>query len=364
MKITLLHYLFESDNQNLLLFNNAEQRNEYFAGISDKITIQNINFFANDIMQTKVYVRVDNLSLFHLLNYNYAIIENSTGETQQKPLFFYIENSRQDSGGQIELSLKCDIGNTYFYDVDMTKWQAIVERTHLDRIRQPNPEQDFYLYDFGENSKLYERERVKNCSKRVVQRKPIYFELDQTYGSPFNQWLRDNVSCWKYYYIALSDDKGAFTFNHTYWVNYASGHLTGIVPTQMTYVNEPRKEITYQNSQTLSNFLVICCPVYKNSELGAQRKNCIIINQKYIDNNNQQQTKSMLLSEKAIENWLNDNNDYARVLSIKYSILPPFLQEFTLDVNNDYSIDTNNNLILKFELANTPKFSETMSNLY
>ena len=202
MKITLLHYLFESDNQNLLLFNNAEQRDEYFAGISDKITIQNINFFANDIMQTKVYVRVDNLSLFHLLNYNYAIIENSTGETEQKPLFFYIENSRQDSGGQIELSLKCDIGNTYFYDVDMTKWQAIVERCHRDRIMQPDVHIDNYVFAYGENSELYERERVKNCSKRVVQREKLYFQIDKTTNSKFNEWIKNNIVGWKYYYLA------------------------------------------------------------------------------------------------------------------------------------------------------------------
>lgn len=364
MDITLLHYLCESDNQNIILFENATQRDTYFAGISDKITIQNINFFANDIMQTKVYVRVDNLSLFQLLNYNYAIVTNSTGETQQNPLFFRIINSRQDSGGQIELSLECDIANTYFYDLDFEKMQGIVERTHLDRIIQPNPENDFYVYDYGENSKLYERERVKNCSKRVMQRKPLYFEIDKTYNSAFNYWLRENISCWKYYFIALSDENGAYTFNHTYYVNYSSGHLDGIVPTQLYYVTEPRKTLTEENTTTQSNFLVICCPVYKNSQRGMTPKNILKVEQQYLDDNNQTQTVTKFLTETAIENWLADNNEYARVLAIKYSILPPFLQECELTAGTDFSIDTDNNMTLKFSITDTPKFFKTMSNLY
>ncbi len=363
MDITLYHYDFESDNQNILLFSNATQRDTYFAGISDKKTIQNINFFANDIMQTKVYVRVDDLSLFSLLNYNYAVITNSTGETTQKPLFFYIKNSRQDSGGQIELSLECDIGNTYFYDVDMTKWQAITERCHLDRITQPNAFQDNYVYAYGENSKLYERERVKNCSKRVVQRKPLYFELDKTHLSPFNQWLRDNVSCWKYYFLKLTGNETITSeFEQMYFITPTGNIDTAINTTSMFYITQPSsfQTISSTNKQN-SNFVVMCCPIYKN-ETPATAKNIIKIRQQYLDNGTLT-THDINLTENGINRFLDENTGFSRVLAIKYSILPPFIQECELTYNTDYSVDTDNNLILVKNASGNPKYFEQMSSI-
>lgn len=354
MKITLLHYLFESDNQNLLLFNNAEQRDEYFAGISDKITIQNINFFANDIMQTKVYVRVDNLSLFHLLNYNYAIIENSTGETQQKPLFFYIENSRQDSGGQIELSLKCDIGNTYFYDVDMTKWQAIVERTHLDRITQPDIHEDNYVFAFGENSQLYERERVKNCSKRVVQREKLYFQIDKTTNSKFNEWIKNNIVGWKYYYLADN-----VNYKHLYYLQYTE-YNTDIIDIDgnndtdfvgLSYITEQNERAlgieNFLPTSTYSNFKVIACPVYKQADT-FNDTHIIKIRQEYGNSISGYQTMDMEFDESGIWQFLKQNNMFANVLSIKFSTMPPFNPELLLTENTDYSIDINGNLIINY----------------
>ena len=348
MDITLTHYAFESDNQNILLFNNATQRDSYFAGISDKKTIQNINFFANDIMQTKVYVRVDDLSLFNLLNYNYAIITNSENENTQKPLFFHIKNSRQDSGGQIEISLECDIANTYFYDMDWTKIQAIMERAHLDRVIQPNPLNDVYVYAYGENSKLYERERVKNVAKRVVQRQPIYFEIDKTYNSPFNQWLRDNISCWKYYYLASNVSYSKMFYFQFYNNNVSIEDIGNYAP--MHYVTEPNERLENEDfvpTNTNSNFIVLCCPVYKNSNRESPDKNIIQIRQQ-IDYNDDTQYVDYEFDENGIKTFLGKNNQYANVLSIKYSILPPFNPNLDLTNNTDYIIDSNNNLIITY----------------
>lgn len=356
MDITLYHYDFESDNQNILLFSNATQRDTYFAGISDKKTIQNINFFANDIMQTKVYVGVDDLSLFSLLNYNYAIITNSTGETTQKPLFFYIKNSRQDSGGQIELSLECDIANTYFYDVDMTKWQGIIERAHLDRIIQPNILNDVYVYAYGENSKLYEREKIKDTAKRVVQRKPLYFEIDKTANSSFNQWLRDNVSCWKYYYLADN-----VTYDKLYYIDYDENqtHITNAQNDffALNYITQEKIENGILQ-ETNSNFKVICVPIYKKyNTANSIAKNVIKVRQQY---ENIGTTNDYMLDEYAINKFLEENNMYANVLAIKFSILPPFENELNLTYNTDYEIDANQNLIIK--QTKTSILSKTLNN--
>lgn len=345
MDITLYHYDFESDNQNVLLFDDKTQRDNYFASQSDKKSISNINFFANDIMQTKVYVRVDDLSLFTLLNYNYTIVTNSTGETAQKPLFYFIKSSRQDSGGQIELTLKCDLSNTYLYDVDMTKWQGILQRVHLDRFKQIGTD-DNYIYAFGSDSKLFERERIKDVAKRATERKQLYFNIDTTTNSKFNQWLRDNVAGWKYYFLASN-----VSYSHMYYFYYDNEHLTETIESDVNYnsleyVTEPNKHLNNENflpTTTNSNFIVLCCPIYKNANLFNQ-KNLIKIRQQ--TNYANTQTVDYIFDESGILQFLEKNNKYANVLAVKFSTMPPFNPSLTLTENTDFEIDINDNLIL------------------
>lgn len=326
MDITLLHYICESDNQNIILFDNATQRDTYFAGISDKITIQNINFFANDIMQTKAYVRVDNLSLFHLLNYNYAIVTNSTGETTQKPLFFHIKNSRQDSGGQIELSLECDIANTYFYDLDFEKMQGIIERSHLDRVfKNSNSE---YIFDFRKTTKLFEREKIKNVSKRVVKKLPLYPIVDKRGDytqSVLNKWLKDNVICYKYYFLDATTEYKYHRYNGT----GTEQHILASMKYQKKYDNE-----SYMLED--SNFVVICEPVYKSGGGTTTKK---IYFRTSTDDFVIGGTTSLAMQE-----FLSVNNLYAHIKAIKYSPMPPF-KTSTFNTNT-YEI-INNNLYIK-----------------
>lgn len=346
MNITLYHYDFESDNQNVLLFEDKTARDNYFASIneSDKQTIQNINFFANNLLQTKVFVRVAGLSLFNILNYNYAIVTNSTGETAQKPLFYYITESRQDSGGQIEINLKCDIANTYFYDVDMTKWQAIIERANLDRWLKLNEQGTSLTYNFRNTSALFERERLKDVAKRPTIKKQLYFKIDSTANSKLNEWLRDNIAGWKYYYLA-----GNVTYNRVF--KYHNNQITSDQPAELSYVTEPR---SYYNQGTNSNFIVLCCPVYKNASVDSNyiRKNFIYINY-------DSSTNTILDEDTIVTYFLQNNNQYANVLSIKYSTLTPF-KTSAYNYGTDYTIDSDNNLII----YRTDNFDNSESLIY
>lgn len=333
--ITLYHYDFESDNQNVLLFDSKTSRDAYFNNIaeSDKVKIQDINFFANDLLNTRVYVRVDSLSLFTILNYNYAIVTDSDDATH--PLFFYIQSSKQDSGGQIEITLKCDIANTYFYDIDFNVVQAIVKRAHLDRFRNEPISNDFYFLDVGAKSKLYEREIIKDLSKRVTQQSDIYISYNGQFknttqsASHVVRWLYDNVECWKYYFL----DKD---ISYKYYKFGGNTQQNDVLP-ETKYIKANTKPVTQLNhidQSTHSNFVILVVPIYKK------------INDKKIyfttTNGNYQWT------ETGIEQFLKDNNQYAHVKCIKYSIKPPLfcrMQEFdaaTISQSNNLIVDVSN----------------------
>lgn len=294
--ITLYHYDFESDNQNILLFQNKTARDAYFNNIqqSDKEEIENINFLANNLLETRVYVRVDSLSLFKLLNFNYAIVTDS--EDTEHPLFYYILSSKQDSGGQIEITLKCDIANTYFYDLNFTKIQGLIKRAHLNRFVESDTT-DFYLVNFGLNSNLYEREVIKNISKRVTQQSDIYISYNGKEASEDDtvKWLKENVMCWKYYFLSKN-------VKYKYF-KYGNGSEQNEILQEMFYQHNIEEPIA-------SEFVVLASPVYYTR--GA--KNIYF----KLANNVQ-----FIWEDEKIQEFLNKNNGYADVKAIKYSVKPP-----------------------------------------
>lgn len=314
--ITLYHYDFESDNQNVLLFDSKTSRDAYFNNIaeSDKVKIQDINFFANDLLNTRVYVRVDSLSLFTILNYNYAIVTDSDDETH--PLFYHIESSKQDSGGQIEITLKCDIANTYFYDIDFNVVQAIVKRAHLDRFKASDTA-DFYLVNFGADSKLYEREVIKDMSKRVVKQSDIYISYSGSSAqeSESVNWLKEHVICWKYYFL---------TKNQKYNFHKVDGTSQNDYLQEMYYTKGIQDPIK-------SEFLVLASPVYREGSFRQIKFN--------IGNNN-----ILDWNDESIAAFLENNNGYAYVKSIKYSVKPPLYVRSAQFANS--TIDERANLIV------------------
>ena len=300
--ITLYHYDFESDNQNVLLFDSKASRDAYFNNVqeSDKVKIEDINFLANDLLNTRVYVAVDSLSLFNILNFNYAVVTDSDDTTH--PLFFYILSSKQDSGGQIEISLKCDIANTYFYDMDFDVVQALVKRAHLNRFVESDTT-GFYLASFGADSELYEREIMKDISKRVVQQSDIYISYNGKEASNDDvvKWLKDNVICWKYYFLSKN-------IQYKYY-------KIGNVNQQHTLLQEMYYKKGIQDS-IHSEFVVLACPVYKS---GTEHYKIYY----KVDASN-----TRIWDDNAIQNFLNNNNGYADVKAVKYSVKPPlFIRE-------------------------------------
>lgn len=324
--ITLYHTPLDRANDNVLLFANAEQLKTYFKNQSDKVVVgTNLNFDAQNIISTSIIVNIPpTTNLLKILNYNYAVVKDNDSNDV---LYYFVENSAQISGYQVRLNLQIDSWNTYAYQIlePSKKCQALINRTHLDRFVHDGTASAYpYVYNFAKTSPLFEREEIQNVSKRVVEKlklMPLYYNE----GSQLNNWLNENISHFVYYYFAYSQ-----TQNYKYYTSSGSEQNTPLP--EIKYTTE-ELETQERYNMTGGAVICICVPIYKT--------------QKTIKAISNDGTKYFNWDYSAIYNFLQNNNGYTSVVSVKVSQMMPLPS----DVFNTqtYSFDADDNLILNGE---------------
>lgn len=312
--ITLTNTIFDSENDNVILFNNKQELKTYWESKEDKITIPNINFIARNIINTEISIAIPvGLSLLKLLNYNYCIVFNET-----ETFYFFIEESSQEDGNLVKLRLKIDAWNTYMYDIkDM---QGLATRSHLDRfIKTPDGN---YVFNFGANSPLFEREKIQGLSKRPTKKFKLKAQYDTTQNSELNRWLNENVECWKYVFLSSST-----TYKYKGYNEATQGSI-----------QQDKKliEAKYRNKLNSidSGMIILVEPVYKTTKNIAFKNKDLSSRYDY-----------STWYDFDIEDFLKENNGYAQVYSIKMSPIAPFRVTDYI-INEDYLFDTNGDLVL------------------
>ena len=303
--IKILNYNFDKDYDNVRLFENKDAQSRFFDNIQNATKLDNVNFICKDLINASVtFYTNDFISLKTLLNYNYAVITNN--ENNEK-LYFFINSIEQGSGGLIILNMTIDVFNTYIFDITFSKAQ--IERAHVDRwIKTGNT----LNFNFNENSNLFEREQIKDLSKRLTYKERMLAHYDLTANSQFNQWLNDNVACWVYIYLSAG--------------NYVSTDGNGSNKT--TTVNNI-KYINKNQSQP-GGTAVLCYPIYKTDKR-------IYQNVVYSDI-----TKRQEWLGSSWEDFKSKNN--VTPYTIKYSLLAPFAvtnfdsRLWEIDNNGDLSL--------------------------
>lgn len=323
--IKILNYNFDKDYDNVRLFENKDAQSRFFDNIQNATKLDDVNFICKDLINASVTFYTNNfISLKKLLNYNYAVITNSDNNEK---LYFFINSIEQGSGGLIILNMTIDVFNTYIFDITFSKAQ--IERAHIDRwIKSGNT----VNFNFNENSNLFEREQIKDLSKRLTYKEKMLAHYDTTANSQFNQWLNENVACWVYIYLSEG------SYNHQ--------------PTEPLTVKTDIYNIRYKNKTSLQAgaTAVLCYPVYKPNATGR------IIEKKIIN----EKTYSFNVSS---EGWIdfkqvNDITPY----TIKYSILAPF--NFKGYTSNDYDIENGNLVIKNYDNINRLYFYPYKSMLF
>lgn len=323
--IKILNYNFDKDYDNVRLFENKDAQSRFFNNIQNATKLDDVNFICKDLINASVtFYTNDFISLKKLLNYNYAVITNS--ENNEK-LYFFINSIEQGSGGLIILNMTIDVFNTYIFDITFSKAQ--IERAHIDRwIKTGNT----LNFNFNENSNLFEREQIKDLSKRLTYKEKMLAHYDTTANSQFNNWINENVACWVYIYLS----EGSYYHQ----------------PAAASTVKQDIYNIRYKNKTSLQAgaTAVLCYPVYKPNATGR------IIEKKLIN----EETYSFNVSSNG---WIdfkqvNDVTPY----TIKYSILAPF--NFKGYTSNDYDIENGNLVIKSYDNINRLYFYPYKSMLF
>lgn len=294
MNLILTHYKF--DEKNVPLFDSKQALYEYFENKEDKVIIENVNFDAGDLLRTaKAVVEInDTLSLFKILNYNYCLVINGT---ITETLYFKINKSYQDNGPFVKLELELDAWNTYGLDLLASNPQALIKRAMLSRYDFTQKQNNTAPFNYRKDSPLFERESIQDVAKRTTDKTKLKFIIDTTAeNSTFNNFLNDNILCWKYYFLSSN-------------ISYTFKNLSGQTQTQI--LNSMRYLRNNGNAGD-SNFVVICAPIYKSAQ------------SKFIYFTTNQET-GFDWNDGACKLFIEaQQNKYANVKAIKYSFIPPF----------------------------------------
>lgn len=317
--IKLTNYAFDDTYSNIRLFDDKVSRERFFDAAEGSTQIVD-NFNAGDLLYTQIiFDAQDSEPLQKLLNYNYAIVklldENKSVSSNNETLYFHIKKSRQASQQRIICDVELDPFMTYWYDIEFS--DCLITRAHLDRFIRN--EDDTFKFDGRAISNLFEREDIKDLSKRLVDRAKLkmFSKSDNQTTKNLCEWIDNNVAYWVY---AVIDSQSYVASN-------------GNVDIENTYF--------YKNSSSEESFsyttACVCYPVMKSIFKSIKFEASGSDAQRGVDAG---------WGASSLTQFLLKNNGFTHVKTLKISIKPPF------DLNNavfDYTIENESILGFNYE---------------
>lgn len=380
-ELALIDNPFDDQSENTRWFANQAEQQTYFLGLvtnggADFVEIKapNINSL---ILTNQIYQNTHNYDLFDLLNKNYAIIKvtkfaQTELETDTILYFYYkVSNPSVGANNQVIYQLEMDTLQTYYFNQNLNFEGSFIQKGHLDRwiysyealTTRPtfaDAKTYGYYYKVGDNyllitsemtaeqydeiatiyekvatfngkadSKLFEREEIKEVAKRLVQRSKL--KIYSVLNPDMANWLEENVLCWVYVLAKtsesnqtivniLTDSNGNYAFDSTY--SYFS------LVSFLKY-----------------GYKVLCYPLYKPTASNTLHSIYISTNYKASSGSSQTSfspTKYIKLGTDGFEGYLNSNGT-AYIMSLKLSVKPPFSLDSTY---YQYQINNNGDLYI------------------
>lgn len=256
-KLGLMDNPFDGQTEDTMYFNSVKEQQEWFdRKISEGcefVEIQTPNLDSLDITNQVYEFDPEKYNVFDVTKKNYAVIKVEQGDN--KYYFYYqITNPQIGAENQVLFTMQLDSLQTYYF-MDEIKFEgSFIQKTLLNRWspvyevvnkgeddrpdlqtavsngyygrREENgvPKYDkvteknynfintFYKldeysiqFDGNVDSKLFEREEIKNVAKRLVQRKKLKYSTDYRYCLNINNemvdWINDAVDFWVYFIL-------------------------------------------------------------------------------------------------------------------------------------------------------------------
>ena len=190
-QMALIDNPFDSLSDNTQYFETQAEQQKYFIGevvddvfvpselLSngaefDDIPAPNLNSLN---ITNQVYINTRKYDVFDLINKNYAIIKATNGDYTY---FFYYRVNNGDIGanGQVSYNLTLDTIQTYLFDPRLIISGAFIQKSHLDRWVY-NSDGTTVTFNGKADSKLFEREEIKEVAKRLIYRERLKFDTSE-----------------------------------------------------------------------------------------------------------------------------------------------------------------------------------------
>lgn len=323
--IKLLQFNFDKTYDDARFFANKSEQSLFFDNAAGKI-INNVNFIANDLINVSITFRSDeSTNLKTLLNYNYCVVTN---ETTNEKMFYWVNSSKQSSGGVIIVDAEIDELQTYIYDIEFAR--CLINRAHLDRFESVEGTNS-YKFKGDAQSELFEREPVQDVAKRLVERRKLKLKRDTSseLETDFDNYVINKSKGWVYVYLSAGEYK---------FFNYNGSQEQNIYLNNIVY----KKGNMTQEGGTA----VLCYPLSSNFKFN-------IVNSTIEESLN----ISLNINASGFEAFLKNNTQgSANIYAIKYSMMPPFeIGNYNVTIENDVAnilVDTESTTIWNFANCN------------
>lgn len=321
-EMALINTPFDYGTQNVRRFNNIKEQIQW---IDDRIDIApfyeiltpNINSL---VVTQQRYLNPGFYDANDLLMKNYAIIKETKWNDDVNYYFYYVTNSNLDQYNIPVFDLKMDTVQTIYFNPRFKFTDCQINRAHISRFIKKSSETasyDYYAFDFRENSYLFEREQIREVSKRPTIRKKLKIGINDNDAGTINDWFEENVSHWVYYYISADKE---------YHIRNSAGALKDVASLgTIKYTTEDIfRELAQEGNKISEDYLqnsvdgsvvVIVAPIYKGDKK---------IYLPYTENQQTGEVGYHAWDILAIKDFLKANENFANVYAIKNSILPPF----------------------------------------
>lgn len=313
-QIALTNVAFDNSYNNVLRFATRSEQEAYFDTNTLFLNKEFINFNATNLLTTNIVYDIGpDESIQKMLNCNYCIVKDSSPNKTLNYYYYFITNAVYLNDKQISVALELDVINTYYIDLQFS--DCLIEKGHLNRFIEN--EDGTVSFDGTVDSKLFEREDIKNVAKRLTNRHKL-----NLYNYPnqqiINDWFNKNVKGYMYVFV---DSHHEFNFK-------ALADASKSITHSLSAIGYGEKG---KDKQILNQVAVLCSPVYNGDNIIKVRKGTTEGASVYELNNT------------GLEYFFKNNNGNANILSIKFSQMPPFNQN---DITQTATLDTNGDIIL------------------
>ena len=322
---------FDTLSDNTQYFNSQQEQIDYFDELIavgadyDEIPAPNLNSLN---ITNQVYLNTRKYDVFDLINKNHAIIKASYRDNSKTYYFHYkINNGDIGANGQVSFNLTLNTIQTYLFNPDLDIQGSFIQKSHLDRwIDNGN---GTVTFNGKADSKLFEREEIKEVAKRLVSRAKL--QMYTSKNTELCDWLNDYVDAWVYVVID-------------------AGHKYKTKDSEEFKIDSTRffRDIYSDESYSYSTACV-CFPLYKYIQ--AQIR--------FASNTHSGEIKYW--TQNSLIHFLNNNDNYSRVKCVKISLKPPF------DLNSEtikYTIDTETILGSTLQYLTLTTSSTSVTGLY